>query len=242
MDNLNDISVAADFTIDKFTEIKVDLKTPLENAFWWLIVLSAAAIGIAIVLNSGPKFDLQWQGVIVVAGACLVLSASLYFNTDNFYIFNLVNKKIFYHCKIFFYKRVECIASFEDIHAVTTTGRRHGNRSDDYYTYRVQCVLNTGQIICLSDETREDFEMQKRIARKISAITGAEYVDGLPGCHAVVKKAGEKFSFNLFECSWLDLTKTSLLEVLAGIVYIAVLITIGKIGPEIIQILKSIFG
>lgn len=242
MDDLNDISVKADFTVDKFTEIKVDLKTPLENTFWWLTALSAVAIGIAIIFSPGQELQQQWQAVMVVAGFCLIFCACLYFYTDNYYIFNLVQKRMFYHCKFFFYKKVEFIASFADIHAVTSTGRHHSDRSDDYYTYRVQCILNTGQILYLSDETHEDLEKQNRIAKKISAITGAEYLDGLPGCHAVAKRAGDKFSFNFYQSSWLDLTKQSLLEVMAGIVYIAVLIAIGKNGPEIIQILKAIFG
>ena len=242
MDELNDISVETDFTSYKFTEIKVDLKTPLENAFWWLTTLSVVAFVIAFIISPGEKFDMQWQVIMAVAGVGSVLFGSLYFNTDNYYIFNFVNKKVFYHFKFFFYTKVEFVANFADIHAVTSTGERHSDKSDEYYTYRVQCVLNTGQIIDLSDETHEELERQNRIARKIAAITGAKYVEGLPGCHAVAKRAGDKLSFDHFQSSWLDLTKRSFLEVAAAIAYIAVLIAIGRSGSEIIQILKVIFG
>ncbi|MBU1109631.1 MAG: hypothetical protein KKB51_23320 [Candidatus Riflebacteria bacterium] len=242
MYDLNDISVESDFKSIKFSEIKVDLTTPLESAFWWLSVLSIIAIVLAWIFSPGRELSPQAQGVMVVAGFCLVFFGSLYFNTDNFYIFDLESQQMLYHFKFFFYRKVEFVANFADVHAVTSSGKYHRDKDEEWYTYRVKCILNTGQNYYLSDETREDLEKQNRIAKKISTITGAEYVKGLPGCYAIEKKSGDKFSFSFYECSWLDLTKQSLLEVGLAITYIAILITIGRNGPEIVQLLKSIFG
>ncbi|HNX76255.1 MAG TPA: hypothetical protein PLM07_04335 [Candidatus Rifleibacterium sp.] len=242
MDELNDISVETDFSSYKFTEIKVDLKTPLEKAFWWLTTLSVVAFVIALIISPGEKYDMQWHVIMAFAGVGSVLFCSLYFFTDNYYIFNFVNKKVFYHFKFFFYTKVEFVANFADIHAVTSTGKAHSDKSDGYYTYRVQCVLNTGQILDLSDETLEELERQNRIARKIASITGAKYVEGLAGCHAVAKRAGDKLSFDHYQCSWMDLTKTSFLEVGAVVAFIAVFSVIGRYSAEIIQSLKLIFG
>jgi len=240
MDDIKDISVEAEINSDKFPKIKVDLSTPLELTFFLLAGLSVAAMVFAFILSPGEKFDQQWQAVMAVAGICLVLSITMYFNTDNYYIFDLVNKMMFYHFRFFFYTRVEKVASFADIHAVTSTGSHESDRYDDYYNYRVQCILNTGQILYLSDETRENLEKQNNTARKIAVITGAEYVAGIPGCYAVAKRAGDRFSFSFFEPTWFDITRRSFLEVVAGIAYIAILITIGKNGPAIIRFLKSI--
>lgn len=241
MYDLNDVSVECDFKDEKYLEIKVDLKTPLESAFWWMSVLSLFAIGLAWVFNSERELNPQTQGVIVVAGFCLIFFGSLYFNTDNYYIFDLESKQIFYHFKFFHYRKVELVANFVDVHAVTSTARYHRSKHDEWYTYRVKCILNTGQNYYLSDETREELEKQNRIAKIISSMTGAEYVKGLPGCYAIEKRSGDRLSFSFYECSWLDATKTSLLEVIAGIAYVAILITIGRNGPDIIQALKSIF-
>ncbi|KAF1083023.1 MAG: hypothetical protein GQF41_0790 [Candidatus Rifleibacterium amylolyticum] len=240
MYELNDISVEAEITGDKYPKIKADLRTPLENTFWWLSVLSAVAIGVSFFISGDKRYDMQWQAVMAVAVFCLALFGSLYFNTDNYYIFDLPGKKMFYHFRFFFYKRVDLVANFADIHAVTCSGRYHSDNADNYYTYRVLCVLNDGQIIYLSDETREELEKQNRSARKIAAITGAEYVAGLPGCHAVAKQADNRLSFSFYECSWYYFTRQSALEVGASFLYVTILITIGKNGPEIIRFIKSI--
>ncbi|MDD2999620.1 MAG: hypothetical protein PHV05_11215 [Candidatus Riflebacteria bacterium] len=242
MYDLNDVSVKADFTSDQYSEIKVDLKTPLERIFWWLAALSIASIGVVWIFSSEMIFILQWRAITAVGGVGFLFFGSLYFNTDNYYIFNLISKKMYYHFKFFFYTKVEFIADFADIHAVTFTGRQGGGDDSNDYLYRVQCILNTGEIIDLSDEESDNIDKQDRIARKISAITGAEYVAGWPGCHAVAKRADDKFSFSFYECSALDLTRQSLVEVLAGIAYVAILVAIGKNGSEIIQIIKTIFG
>jgi len=240
MDDLKDISVDAEINSDKFPKIKVDLRTPLELTFFWLAGLSVVAIVFAFIFSPGEKFDQQWQAVMAVAGICLVFSIAFYFNTDNYYIFDLVNKMMFYHFRFFSYTRVERVASFADIHAVTSTGSQESDRYENYHTYRVQCILNTGQILYLSDDTYENLEKQNGIARKIAAITGAEYVAGIPGCYAVAKKAGDRFSFSFFEPSWFDITKKSAFEIGAILVYVATLVTIGKNGPAIIRFLKSL--
>jgi hypothetical protein len=196
----------------------------------------------AWVISPGEKFDQQWQAIMAVGGIGLVLFVALYLNTDNYYVFDLANKMMFYHFRFFFYTRVELVANFADIHAVTTTGMQESDRYDDYFTYRVQCVLNTGQMLYLSDETRENLEKQNNTAKKIAAITGAEYVAGIPGCYAVAKRAGDRLGFSFYEPSWFDVTRQSVIEIVVIITYIAIIITIGKNGPEIIRFLKSLIG
>ena len=99
MDELKDISVEAEITSDKFPKIKVDLRTPLESTFFWLAGLSVIAMIIAWIISPGDKFDQQWQAIMAVGGIGLILSVALYFNTDNYYIFDLVNKILFIPAK-----------------------------------------------------------------------------------------------------------------------------------------------
>ncbi len=242
MDELNDFSVESDFYSDKFREIKVALKSPLKRTFWYLSILSFLAIGFAWFLNVEKELTPQTIGVMIVYTGCLVFFTGLYFNTDNFYVFDLESKQIFHHFKFFFYKKVRFFANFSDVHAVTLTGRNQGSYFDASFNYRVKAILNSGECFYLSDETYEGQEKQTRIARKISAITGAELVKSFPGCNAVPKKSGERFSFSFYECSWLDTTKQNFIEVVAGIAFIAIIIAVGKNGSTIVKIFKSIFG
>ncbi len=242
MYELNDISVEAEITGDKYPKIKVDLRTPLESAFWWLTVLSAASIAGAWVFSSGEKFAQQWPSIVAVSVIGQVVFGSLYFNTDNYYIFDLVSREMFYHFRFFFFTKVDFVARFEDIHAVTFSGRIDGGDQNVSYAYRVMCVLHTGQTLYLSDETNEDLEGHDKIARKISAITGADYLMGLPGHSAVAKRASDRFSFSFRECSEVDPPGGVALAIGAGSVYFAMAIALGKNGPAIIRFLKSIFG
>ena len=242
MDDLKDISVDAEINSDKFPKIKVDLRTPLDLTFFWLAGLSVVAIVFAFIFSPGEKFDQQWQAVMAVAGICLVFSIAFYFNTDNYYIFDLVSREMFYHFRFFFFTKVDFVARFEDIHAVTFSGRIDSGDQDESYAYRVMCVLHTGQTLYLSDETDEDLGGHDKIARKISAITGADYLMGLPGHSAVVKREGDRFSFSFRECSEVDPPGRAALEIGVGSVYLAMAIALGKNAPAIISFLKSIFG
>jgi len=242
MDDLKNIQVKAEINSDTFHKIKVDLRTPLESAFWWLTVLSAASIAGAWALSSGEKFAQQWPSIVAVSVLGQIVFGSLYFNTDNYYIFDLVSREMFYHFRFFFFTKVDFVARFEDIHAVTFSGRIDSGDQDESYAYRVMCVLHTGQTLYLSDETDEDLEGHDKIARKISAITGADYLMGLPGHSAVAKREGDRFSFSFRECSEVDPPGRAALEIGAGSVYLAMAIALGKNAPAIISFLKSIFG
>lgn len=223
------------------SQIKLELKTPLEALFMWL------SIGSLFVLVIGA-FNYMKEGGTPMSQVMSFLGLiflgvffNLYYNTDNFYVLDLDRKQLLYHFKFFFYKKISVAANFCDIHAVTVTSRYNRRKHDQWYTYQTVVVNNEGRVFQLSDPEREAIDKQRGLAEKIASLTGAVYVENPPESYADEVRHGSRYSFKHFRCSWLDSLKDTLIAMVGFMGFIALVASLNIYSQQLVEIFFRIF-
>lgn len=223
------------------SQIKLELKTPLERLFMWLSICSALVLFVGVVgyLEDGMgPLPISTMSVGLVG---LVFFFNLYYNTDNFYVLDLERKQLLYHFKFFFIKKISVAESFSDICAVSVSAKYHKSKHSQWYTYQVVYVNNDGNVYPLSDSEREAIQKQRDLAQKIASFTESEYVENPPECYATEVRKGSGYSFGHQKCSWLDSLKETLFAIVCVFAFIVFIVSINIYNKQIVEIIRNIF-
>lgn len=194
------------------TQIKLELQTPLEKLWFWFFVGSVFITfsGLIGFLEDGATafvFSLTGIGAIMS-----FLFWSLKRNTDNFYILDLSTRRLFYHFRFFFIKRITPARNFSDIVSITVGGLCNQGKNNVWWTYQIFALDRQGDVFALSDDVKaEERENMVLSAKKIAEITEADFVELPPQKLAKTGYSGGKPVFygadhTFFDSVWETLT------------------------------------
>lgn len=183
--------------------IKLDLKTPLEQFWLGMMIISGLALIISLVHYLDNGVIPQIIPMIGLVG--LAIGALCYSNTDNYYILDAEKKCLMYRFKFFASESMTIFAHFSQIHAVTVKGVRKSSKHSTWWEYQTVIVLSSGKIIPVSDMEQEAFNKQSKKAEKFAVITGARLVENLPQ-HTIkaVRMPDGKYTFTTHPYSIFD--------------------------------------
>lgn len=179
-------------------KVKIDLNTPLET------VLTGVALGAGIIslmlLYGGscssyskhsrrtipPNPELLNYlpltiGIAAVAGFARIM-------TDNFYILDTVEKKIYYHFKIFSFESVSLFMRADQVAAAGVTGVYKSSKHGSWWEYKIVLVDREGKMIDFSDFKKEEYYGLNERAKGIAAVLGCPFAESGPQMVMAVKK------------------------------------------------------
>ncbi|HNS10634.1 MAG TPA: hypothetical protein PKN29_13100 [Candidatus Ozemobacteraceae bacterium] len=210
---MNDKEIQSGEEPEKPTQIKLEIQTPLEKLFFWLLVGAGFVLfnGIIAMIQDGRTgFSVSMFSIGIIF---TLLFWSLKKHTDNFYILDLPTRRLFYHFKFFFIKRVSLFRSFSELAAITVSGQQNRNKSHVWWTYRILALDKQGRVFALSDDEKsEDRCKMLASAAKIADITGASFFEIPAEKIARARNTYENFEFYAVEHrgidSFIDFLKT----------------------------------
>ncbi|HAE37535.1 MAG TPA: hypothetical protein DCG57_02715 [Candidatus Riflebacteria bacterium] len=172
--------------------IKLELKTPLEQFFGALALLSPLFIFMGYQqMQLGDRPWLLLGSVIV-----FLCAAFSYFVTDNYYLLDLDKQGLFFRFKYLFIERLSLVTAFSGIHAVTLNVnaiRGKGSHNFTYY-YVVTIVLFDGRVLPVTDMQQQRAEARK-LADFIVKATGASLVENIGTSKMGAAKQGGRYTF-----------------------------------------------
>ena len=134
------------------SSFKVDIRTPLEQFFLGLIILSPLFIWIGYSQMQVGDSPLIMQGAII--GLIVGLICSMI--TDNYYIFDSKKQLFIYHFHFFIYTKNITKASFSQISkASLDTMNLRSKNGHRFNMYKVQIILRNGKKIVLTDALKK---------------------------------------------------------------------------------------
>ena len=163
--------------------IKVDLDTSLESAFWAIMGLAAFAAFFLYIQGTlggkkSPPNPALLKYVPMMLGV-VVLAFISRLGTDNYYIINIPKRKIFYHFKFFFEVKITPVVDFENISAIGVTGVRHTHKGSVWWKYKICVVKNDGELIDFSNESDPGrLEELNRKAKGMASVAGCLFAEG----------------------------------------------------------------
>jgi hypothetical protein len=184
--------------------IKLELRTPLEQFWIGLLLLSGIATVFGLIDYFGDGGNTS-KHIASIAGLIFVVAGVCYRNTDNYYILDGEKKCLMYRFKFFSSESLSIFAHFSKIHAVTVKGVKKSSKHSTWWEYQAVIVLDSGKVIPVSDMEREAFHKQDSKAKKFATITGAKLVKSFPE-HTVKPTRGldGKYTFTVKPYSILD--------------------------------------
>lgn len=224
------------------TRIKLELKTPLENFFSW----SSVAGGFLFLMGIIGYFE---DGMVPMVKMFLIVGTitttfflALYYNTDNYYILDVQNKRLLYHFKFFFVRKIIVQASFSEISSLTVGGHREKSEDEAWWEYRILMINNLGKIIPLSDFQKDSIEKQRQLAQLIARLTGADFVESLPEQIAEASPGiNGKFSFSHRSHTTSDSLQYNGLFLVGIIAFTLIMVALIVSSDSILEFFNSLF-
>lgn len=198
-------------------QIKLELQTPLEKLWFWFFVGSVFITfsGIIGLLEDGATAFVV--SLIGIGATMSFLFWSLKRNTDNFYILDLSTRRLFYHFRFFFIKRITPARNFSDIVSITVGGLCNQGKNNVWWTYQIFALDRQGDVFALSDDVKaEERENMVLSAKKIAEITEADFVELPPQKLAKTGYSDGKTAFYGADHTSLDSAWENL-KIIAGI-------------------------
>ncbi len=160
-------------------KFKLEITSELETFFLisgiWFV--SIAIVLFFLVFIDDPKINsvnyyLKLSGSISVL--LTLISAVLYYATDNYYIIDDSAKKIMFNFKFFGYLKTTPVIDFIDIYAITATGVI----VRDLILYRIIAITENAAVIVLSELEKPDkLDELNRKAGALAAVAGCLYAE-----------------------------------------------------------------
>lgn len=128
---------------------KVDLRTPLEDFFFVLIILSPLCIWMG-----HTRMQQFGDSPLIMHGAIISFIVGIigYIFTDNYYIFDSKKQLLIYHFHFFFYTKNTKKATYSQISkAIIKTIDVRPKNGKPFKMYEVQIILRYGKKITLTD-------------------------------------------------------------------------------------------
>ncbi|MBI3039295.1 hypothetical protein HYY75_09660 [bacterium] len=169
--------VESGINLDKIEKIKADLETSLETVLFWLTCIWFGIAGgfIAIALEDRSAwFLLEYTHFPFCMG---ILCLILYNATDNYYVLNVFEKRIFYHFKVFWFKKITPFLNSEDIAFIGVTSIYCSNDDTIWHEYKIILVDRKGNSIPLSDPN-QNLQTTNQKAKLFAQILGCKFEEG----------------------------------------------------------------
>jgi hypothetical protein len=115
-------------------------------------------------------------GVLLFGG---LLANFLYWTTDNFYIFDRNEKRIFYHFQFLFRKRINPVADFAQVLAVTVASQPSAGDDLPSNLHSIALVISQDQVVPLSDQKRNSLKIMTQDAQMLAEILGVPFIPGM---------------------------------------------------------------
>lgn len=194
---------------------KLDLDTPMESLIKYAMITGVviALLGLVGLFSGRTDFQPFLLGGIFLA----VISAFLFFTTDNYYIIDTNKKMILYHFKFMTIESLKDFAPFSSINATSVNGRRkttkNRHRHRVWWYYRAEIVLNSGKVYPISDWKNEGFAEASIKAKQLAEVSGANFVYSREGCMATPKRLDTgKYTFEIIPHTLLYVIKNYLIR------------------------------
>ncbi len=170
---------AQGFTSAGRGRLKVDLTTPLEQAFIGGMVVCAIGLLIAVInIGEAPG----WIPFSLVMG--LLSFFMLYRSTDNYYFLDLPRRELMFHHQSIFHNGEYTVAPFRRIAAATSNGVKKKSKHSTWWEYATIIALDDGTHFPVSDYEKEDLLQANTKARLLADVIGCPYVAGQLECEA----------------------------------------------------------
>jgi len=158
---------------------RIDFSTPLEGALRKIsLFCPPLALIFLLAWFEDPGNTVSgWLGGLLFGSG--VLAVLLYWSTDNFYIFDRTEQKIFYHFQFLFQRRIEPVAAFSEVLAVTVASERFLREAPPSYWHSIALVISQDQVLPLSDQKRNSLAVMTRDARRLAEAIDVPFIPGL---------------------------------------------------------------
>lgn len=155
-------------------KIKLELKTPFE----WLLISLMVFFGFAfliILLQENSPFQFYY-----ISGGAFILTFLFFLMTDNYYILDQNNEKIFASMNFFGLSFEGKHIPFDDIIAVTTTAEEFRNKYNRYWVYTTVLISKKGKIFPMSDSKKRDegYDFCNKRAELMAKEAGIQFIPG----------------------------------------------------------------
>jgi len=161
--------------------VRLDLDTPLESG---LNLMALLAFLFALM------FSFESGGLAVAAAAWAGLAGLLRMTTDCTYSLDNDREQLRYHRAFLGGQSEWAVAHFRDIHTVTVRGSRHSSKHGSWWEYRVAAVLRTGEVVDLTDSTRNSVSVANSNGLALARHLGKPFVRGEEGYTLSVQGRG----------------------------------------------------
>lgn len=184
--HLDQAEALLDLTVmdDTYTQLspsqfKVDADLGLEVVWMWGIVWSfLLAFLFGILRYTHPQLPMIWLYIFL---SSLAVSLVLYALTDNYHVFDLASERVLYHRKFLWFEKTFLKVSFADVLAITVRGVHNRDRyGQEWYDYDIVIIGASGQLIRLSDQVRDEFELIEEKARLLAEGISLPYYKSEP--------------------------------------------------------------
>ncbi|HNY10359.1 MAG TPA: hypothetical protein PKK26_02095 [Candidatus Wallbacteria bacterium] len=178
--------------------IKVDLNTYLEQFFSGVGILALIAAVILLIsgtCGSTSRYSHHYTPpdpaalkyiplALIAAGAGFLCR----WFTDNYYIMDTVEKRIYYHFKFFGYESVSLFLAADQIEAIGVTGKKCSSKHAVWWEYKIVIIDKPGNMTDFSDRTRDSRFEHNEKARGMAAVMQCNFAECPPEAHIKVTR------------------------------------------------------
>lgn len=186
--------------------IKYDLQTSLEQFLFTGGILAAVAVVILLQIGvlggrrSAPDHRaLPYVPLAVVASVVFFVLRHF---TDNHYLVDPHQHRVFYHSQFLWFRSVRLVLRREDILAVATRGQKHSSKRGTWWEYQVVLIGANGHIVPFSDSKREALDECDAQAETVGGMLDCDVYKSPACCDLVVEANGGKVSLNYQPLRW----------------------------------------
>ncbi|MEZ7891966.1 MAG: hypothetical protein QMC67_09465 [Candidatus Wallbacteria bacterium] len=165
--------------------IKIDLSIGLETgllytagAFFFagLVIYNKAAFG-----GKHSLPDPSYFLILPIPAIAVAITLICWLFTDNYYIIDTIQRKLLYHYKFLWKKKISDFLDFEQLYAIGVAGRRTQSKNSVNWSYSIMAIDKSGKIIQLSNYQNESAinELNQR-AHGMASIVQCNFFGGMP--------------------------------------------------------------
>jgi hypothetical protein len=141
----------------------------------------SSGAGLAISLFSLLGHDHPPLGVFGVLGVLLVFFGVLAAKTDNFYIFDVEQRAVFFNRQILSHHTVAPLLDFDRISGFAVNAKEQSTKQRSWWDYWVVMIRDDGKQIRLTDGLEEGLISANALARGLAEHAGCDYWQGRHG-------------------------------------------------------------
>ncbi|HNV70107.1 MAG TPA: hypothetical protein PKO06_10440 [Candidatus Ozemobacteraceae bacterium] len=165
--------------------IKIDLLTPLEQAFVASGFLGGTLLLFAAIKSGGvPAPDL-----LTFLGILFLVVGGLGFKyTDNYYVVDVLRRVVSYHFQFLHLEQETIMADTRSMACVTSHAELRRDRGEYWFEYATALIMKDGTLFPVSDYQRDGLLMANHRARLVAGYLGLPFVSGCENADVIVTR------------------------------------------------------